>query len=130
MIRKGIIVATGGLLLCLVAVVVSARPAKRLDPTTKTCRVFTPAAIDEGRQLFQSVCKSCHSRDNKVGAHFLHSESLISRAWNRVFAKRYPACAKDGSWASLGDEQLRRVNDFLFMNSADSYDPNSGIDCG
>ena len=128
--RRSMMAVTGGFLIILVAAAVSARPAKRLDPATQTCRLFTPAAIEEGARLFRSLCKGCHSRDNEVGAPFLHSESKISRAWNRVFAQRYPACAKDGSWATLTDEQLRRVNDFLYMNSADSYDPNSGSDCG
>lgn len=128
--RKIIAVAAGGALLCALTGTAQARPSKRLDPTTQTCRVFTPTTIEEGRQLFRNVCKSCHSRDNSAGAPFIHSESLISKAWNRVFAQRYPACAKGGSWASLSDEQLRRINDFLFMNSADAYDPNSGKDCG
>ncbi|MBA3014414.1 MAG: hypothetical protein KKD63_11450 [Proteobacteria bacterium] len=128
--RKVIALAACGILLCALGGVAQARPSKRLDPTTNTCRVFTPTTIEEGRNLFHSVCKSCHSRDNAVGARFIHSESLISRAWNRVFAKQYPACAKDGSWASLNEEQLRRVNDFLFMNSADAYNPHSGQDCG
>lgn len=128
--HRGIMAAIAGLLIMLVATAVSARPDKRPDPVTKTCRIFTPEAIAEGAQLFRSLCKGCHARDNDVGAPFLHSESKISRAWNRAFAQRYPACAQDGSWASLTDEQLRRVNDFLFMNSADAYDPNSGRDCG
>jgi hypothetical protein len=128
--RKRIMVAAGGMCLVMAAGLASARPAKRLDPQTETCRVFTPGTIEEGARLFRSVCKSCHSRENVVGAPFLHSESKISRAWNRIFFKRYPGCAKDGAWASLTDEQLRRVNDFLYMNSADSYDPNSGRDCG
>jgi len=128
--RKQIMAVAGGFLIVLVAAAVYARPSKRLDPQTQTCRVFTPETIEEGRNLFRSVCKSCHSRESEAGAPFLHSESKISRAWNRVFAERYPGCAKKGSWAALTDEQLRRVNDFLFMNSADSYDPNSGKDCG
>lgn len=128
--RKLVAVAVCGILIGTITVAAQARPSKRLDPTTNTCRVFTPTTIEEGRNLFRSVCKECHSRDNTVGARFIHSESLISRAWNRVFGKRYTACAKDGSWASLSDEQLRRINDFLYMNSADSYDPNSGKDCG
>lgn len=128
--RKRIVVAAGGLFIVMVAGMAFARPAKRLDPQTQTCRVFTPATIEEGAHLFRSVCKSCHSRNNEAGAPFLHSESKVSKAWNRVFAKRYPACAKDGAWAALSDEQLRRVNDFLYMNSADSYDPFSGKDCG
>ncbi len=130
--RGRTILMTGGLLLALVGMVavVQARPTKRLDPTTNTCRVFTLGGIEEGQHLFRSVCKSCHFRGNKVGAHFLYSESLISKAWNRVFAERYPACAKNGSWASLNDEQLRRINDFLYMNSGDSYDPNNAMDCG
>lgn len=127
---KRLLMAAVGASLLVVATVVWARPSKRLDPATQTCRVFTPVTIEEGQKLFKSVCKSCHSRDNAGGAPFIHSESKISRAWNRVFEKRYVACAKDGSWAALSQEQLMRVNDFLFMNSADSYDPRSGKDCG
>lgn len=126
--RRGVVAAW--LLVGLVVGVAQARPAKRLDPLTQSCRVFTQEGIEEGQRLFRTQCKSCHARDNSVGASFLHSESKISRAWNRVFEQRYPACAKDGSWASLSDEQVRRVNDFLFMYAADSYDPNSGKDCG
>lgn len=128
--RRRIIVLAGGLLIVVAAAVASARPAKRLDPVTQTCRVFTPATIEEGFHLFRSVCKSCHSRNNTAGAPFIHSESKISKAWNRVFAQRYPACAKNGSWAALTEEQLQRLNDYLYMNSADAYDPNSGRDCG
>lgn len=128
--QKIIAAAVCGMILHGLGGMAQARPSKRLDPATQTCRVFTPAAIEEGRDLFRSECKNCHSRNNTVGARFIHSESLISKAWNRVFFQRYPACAKDGSWASLSDEQLRRVNDYLFMNSADAYNPNSGKDCG
>ena len=128
--RKRFLLPMIGVSLILTATMALARPSKRLDPATQSCRFFTPTTIEEGKQLFKSVCKSCHSRDNTAGAPFLHSESKISKAWNRVFATRYPACAKDGAWAALSDEQLMRVNDFLFMNSADSYNPQSGRDCG
>ena len=127
---RKLIMVSGGVLMIMAAAVAYARPTKRMDPVTQTCRIFTPATIAEGAQLFRSTCKSCHSRGNAAGAPFLHSEAKISRAWNRVFATRYPGCAKDGSWAALNDEQLRRLNDFLYMNSADSYDPYNGRDCG
>ena len=86
--RKRFLLVAVAASLAMLATVVWARPAKRLDPGTQTCRVFTPGTIEEGRQLFKSVCKTCHSRGNAVGAPFMHSESKISRAWNRIFEKR------------------------------------------
>lgn len=128
--RKQFLMVAMGVSLLLVATAVLARPAKRYDPGSQSCRMFSPTTIEEGRQLFKDTCKTCHSRDNTAGAPFLHSESKISKAWNRVFEQRFPLCAQNGSWAKLSDEQLRRVNDFLYMNSADSYDPRNGKDCG
>jgi len=128
--RKQFLMAAIGVSLLFVATAVLARPAKRFDPGSQSCRMFSPTTIEEGRQLFKDNCKACHSRDNTAGAPFLHSESKISKAWNRIFEKRVPLCAQNGSWSTLTDEQLRRVNDFLYMNSADSYDPRNGKDCG
>ena len=68
------------------------------------------------------VCKSCHFRDNKKGAPFLWSESKSSRAWNRVFAKRYPDCAKDGSWSAMNLDQQLKLNDYLYRFARDSQD--------
>lgn len=67
----------------------------------------------EGRKIFTTHCKSCHYRDNTVGAPFLHAEAKTQKGWDRVFARRYPACAKNGAWDSLSAKQLRDLNDFL-----------------
>lgn len=68
----------------------------------------------EGRKLYNSSCKSCHHRDNGVGASCFNPESKTQKAWDLVFEKRYSKCAKNGSWDSLTPTQLRDINDFLF----------------
>jgi len=68
----------------------------------------------EGRKLYKSNCKSCHYRENEVGASFLYEESKSQRAWDRVFIERYPKCAKDGSWSALSERQLQDINDYLY----------------
>jgi hypothetical protein len=111
--------------------ITSARPSKRLDPTTKQCRIFTADAEwwGAGNKIFQQKCKSCHFQGNNEGAPFLHSESKSPRAWNRIFFKKYPKCAQDGSWDITLDEQLV-LNDFLYRNGADTYDAYNADDCG
>ena len=107
-----------------------ARPTKRCDSTTKSCRIFTSATLWEGYNLFRHNCKSCHHRDNKKGAKFLYTESKVRKGWDRVFAEKYPLCAKNGSWGNLTTEQLARLNDYLYKNAADTYDPYDASDCG
>ncbi len=105
-----------------------ARPDKRLDPGTKTCRVFTFEGNWTGYKTFRRSCKSCHYRNNDKGAPFLYTESRTSEGWNRVFEKKYPACAKDGSWGDLTLEKQLLLNDYLYANGFGSYDANT--DCG
>jgi len=107
-----------------------ASPVKRCDPVTQTCRIFTHASLWEGYTIFRNNCKSCHYRGNDKNAKFLYTESKVRKGWNRVFAKRYTKCAKDGSWGKLTAEQIARVNDYLFKNAADTYDPYDASDCG
>lgn len=97
-------------------------PRKRFDVRTKTCRLLSDHNLLVGYLNFQEVCKSCHSRDNDQGAKFLYTESKTRRAWDRVFATMYPPCAKNGSWKRLADEDLAKVNDYLFVNAAGTYD--------
>ena len=127
--KPGFILVAGGLLLFLIGQA-EASPRKRFDPTTQTCRVFTQPALWDGYKTFQRSCKSCHYKGNDKGAPFLYTESKIMKGWNRVFAKRYPQCAKDGKWDNIDPEQLRRVNDYLYAHAADSYDPYDAADCG
>jgi len=111
----------------LLACQAQARPKTRFDATTQTCRILNRGQLDwdsqpygEGGKVFREFCKSCHTRDNDKGAPFLHSESKTSEGWNRVFAKRYPKCAKDGTWDALTQEQLLKVNDYLFRFALNS----------
>ncbi len=127
--RKALILI-GGFLFFYWAGLAGASPVKRCDSVTKTCRIFTHDSLWEGYKLFRSNCKSCHYRGNKKGAKFLYTESKVRKGWNRVFAKKYPSCAKDGSWQEMTAEQLARVNDYLFKNAADTYDPYDASDCG
>jgi len=119
------------------ASVLHARPAKRLDERTQMCRIINQGQLGWdsepwglGNRKFQEVCKSCHSRDSDKGAPFLHAQSYVSNGWNRVFAKRRVACAKNGSWDSLSEEELQVINDFLYRNAAWTYDPYGADACG
>lgn len=98
---------------------------KRYDPTTKSCRIlgFDSFWGGKGRRLFDQKCKVCHTKDNSQNATFLYSESKTPKAWNRVFFTKYPKCAKTGAWKASRDELLL-INDYLYRNGADTYDPN------
>jgi hypothetical protein len=106
-----------------------ARPTTRFDATTKTCRIFEDGQAEwdsnawgEGGKVFKQVCKSCHFRGNKKDAPFLWPESKSSRGWNRVFAKKYPDCAQDGSWSDMNLNQQLKLNDYLYRFARDSED--------
>jgi len=129
------------LLACVISIAIlgttQARPGKRYDEGTKSCRVLDNGVLDWesdhwgiGAQKFVSVCKSCHTRDNKVGAPFLYMESYSSTGWNHVFAKSTAKCARDGSWDVLSKNELILVNDYLYRNANDTYDPNDADTCG
>lgn len=123
--------------LTLITVNSYARPGKRYDERTKTCRLLTAGKLSwesdhwgTGAKKFQQVCKSCHSRKSKSGEKFLYMESYSSKGWNKIFAKRRKKCAKDGSWDVLTSEELLLVNDYLYRNANDTYDPNDADTCG
>ena len=86
-------------------------PRKRLDPGLKMCRILTfynSGWVSNGNKIFKNSCKSCHYRGNDKEAPFLYTESKTPRGWNRVFHKKYPKCAQDGSWVGWPWEaQLR-----------------------
>lgn len=67
-----------------------------------------------GNREFKKNCMNCHNRGNDVGASFLYVESKTQTGWDDVFVKRYPECAKNGSWDALSEKQLRDINDFLY----------------
>ncbi len=115
---------------------VQARPGKRYDEGTNMCRVIDQGRLDwesdhwgTGASKFNQVCKSCHTKDNDKGAPFLYMESYGSEGWNRVFAKRRVKCKEDGSWDVLSKEDLLLVNDYLYRNANDTYDPNDADTC-
>ncbi|MBU0663355.1 MAG: hypothetical protein KJ990_02305 [Proteobacteria bacterium] len=98
----------------------AAKPVSRYDAATQTCRVLSDGPLEwdsrswgEGGKTFKATCQGCHNSKDKI-APFLWSESKSQEAWNRVFASRYPKCAQDGSWNAISEEQLRKVNDFLW----------------
>lgn len=110
-----------------------ASPAKRFDERTQSCRVlnfYNSGWVSEGSKIFQASCRSCHVRGNAQGAPFLYSESKSMKAWNRVFSERYPQCAKSGAWAKLSEDDLEKLNDYLYHNAANTYDANTAADCG
>ena len=116
-----------------VAVAAYASPNKRLDAATGTWRPLTfynAGWASDGAKIFKETCKSCHYRGNSEGATFLHAESFPSKGWNRVFAEKWPKCARSGAWEKLSQEDLLQLNDFLFMNAANTYDSYSARDCG
>ncbi len=110
-----------------------ASPRKRLDDRTQVCRIldfYNSGWASEGSNIFQESCKNCHHRGNDKGATFLYSESKSMKGWNRVFFERYPQCAKNGEWASLSEDQIQKLNDYLYRNAANTYDANDAEDCG
>lgn len=114
-----------------------ARPGKRYDQSTQMCRLIDTGKLDwqsepwgTGGIKFREVCKSCHNRNNDKGAPFLHAESFSSEGWNHIFAKHRKKCARDGSWDVLSKEELLLVNDYLYRNANDTYDPNNADSCG
>ena len=48
--------------------------------------------------------------------------------WNTVFYKKYPECAKQGFWDKLTPDDLLNLNDYLFYNALDAYDPHDPWD--
>lgn len=136
--RKITVVLVG----CLVAIAwaigsVQARPGKRFDEGTQMCRIIDQGRLDwesdhwgTGARKFNEVCKGCHMRGNDKGAPFLYMETYGSEGWNRVFSKRRIKCKLDGSWDILSKEELLLVNDYLYRNANDTYDPNDADSCG
>jgi len=104
-----------------------AKPVKRFDETTQTCRFFTLEGNMTGYKVFHETCKQCHSRESGK-ATFLFTESKTSKGWNRVFAEKYPKCAKDGSWKNVSADDLLKLNDYLYENALGTY--NATTDCG
>lgn len=99
--KKKTAVIVGIMLMLSQGLVFAGETTYRFDPSTQTSRAMEFGNTWEGYKLFQSNCKSCHFRGNDKGAQFLDTDSLTMRGWNMVFYKKYPRCAKDGSWAKL-----------------------------
>lgn len=117
------------LLFVSLALEADARPTKRFDATTQTCRNLADGQLEwhsrpwgDGGKVFRKVCKTCHARSNDKGAPFLWTESKSSKGWNRVFARKYPECAKDGSWDAVSLDQQLKLNDYLYRFANDSQD--------
>ena len=102
--------------------VTHAKPRERYDPDSRTTRKLEFKNLRAGYKLFRSFCKKCHTRNNPE-AVFLYTESRTMKGWNNVFYKQHPECAKRGYWHELTKKQLMLVNDYLYYNAYDSYDP-------
>ncbi len=129
--RKLFIIITCVLTAGVTATTVMARPAKRFDAKTQSCRVLNSGPLEweslpwgKGGKGFQQVCQSCHSSEDDGKAPFLFTEIKSSKGWNRIFAERRVKCAEDGSWNKLSEEELQMVNDYLYSWSNTSPDPN------
>ncbi len=115
------------------SVAAEASPTKRFDKTTQSCRILTfynSGWVSAGAKKFRQSCKVCHFRGNDKGAKFLYAESKTMKGWDRVFFRKYPQCAKDGSWDKINQEDLLAINDYLYRNANNTYDPNDAEDCG
>lgn len=100
-----------------------AKPSKRCDLRTHSCRLLTFRDLRQGYHLFRHTCKTCHHHHDRQGAGFLYTGSFSMEGWNQIFASRYPKCARDGSWNKFSQEQLEKVNDYLFANAWDANNP-------
>ncbi len=102
-----------------------AKDLTRYDPINKSCRTlgFDSFWGGKGRRLFDQKCQVCHTKNNNENATFLHAESKSPKAWTRVFFTKYPKCARTGAWKVTLNEALL-INDYLYRNGADTYDPN------
>ena len=127
--KNGAIVFGVILVLVTAGTVLAEVSMKRFDQGTQTCRLFTMDNVWAGYATFRALCKGCHSRKSDASAQFLYSESKTQKGWNRVFAKMYPKCVKDGSWVGLAPDDLLSLHDFLHVTAADSYKPNEAGSC-
>lgn len=110
--------------------VANGAPVKRLDQGSGTCRILTDPIKFQGYTVFRNSCKTCHYKGNDKNAPFLYAEAKSMKAWDTVFYKRYPACAQNGSWDNISEDDLLALNDFLYSNAFDAYDPNDAQNCG
>ena len=104
--------------------------AYRFDPIIQSSRALEYKNLWAGYNRFKSSCKSCHFRGNDKGAQFLSTDSRTMRGWNALFYKKNVRCAREGSWAKLSPEDLLVINDYLYSNAYDTWDPNTSKSCG
>ncbi|MCX5864753.1 MAG: hypothetical protein NTW42_06740 [Deltaproteobacteria bacterium] len=104
--------------------------AYRFDPFIQSSRALEYKNLWAGYNLFKGNCKSCHFRGNDKGAQFLSTDSRTMRGWNALFYKKNVRCAREGSWAKLSPEDLLVINDYLYSNAYDTWDPNTSKSCG
>ncbi len=99
-----------------------ARPIQRFDSQTQASRDLEFKNIRAGYEIFRNFCKSCHNRKSE-SASFLHAESRTMKGWNKVFERKWVKCAREGFWQKLTNDDLLKVNDYLYYYAYDSYDP-------
>ena len=102
----------------------------RFDPATQTSRAMEVKNTFDGWKLYKSNCKSCHYRGNDKGAQYMNADSRTMKGWNLVFFRKNVRCALDGAWAKLSTEELMYVNDYLYSQAYDTWDPRTARSCG
>lgn len=124
-LQKAMLVLAAFLLAAISAV--QARPYQRYDPRSGAVRDLTFRNLRQGMKLFRGFCRKCHNQETR-GEVFLSPDSRTTTAWNQVFAERYVACAEEGIWHDLPEEQLWMINDYLYHEADNARAPHTTWD--
>lgn len=103
----------------------AASPDRRFDPLNETCRKFQFSNMREGAALFKKVCQSCHNAtfDNGLRTMTVFFPRVYSPGqWTRFFTTERPQCSKDGSWDGIPEEDLLKLNDYLYKGAYGTWD--------
>jgi hypothetical protein len=94
--------------------------------------IFSVPVHMSGYNMWNKFCKSCHNRSEDSEGPFLTTEFRTRKGWDRVFKKRWPDCAKEGTWDSKTELEILNLRDYLFYNAGGLEDPRSewnAIEC-
>ncbi len=116
--KKGIVVLLGVFLISLFAAETFAAPDRRYDKVNDTCREFKFKYMREGARIFKDVCQSCHNEEYDNGLRpmtvFVPRTYSPGQWTNFLTGAKIPKCSKDGSWAGISDDDLLKLNDYLY----------------
>ncbi len=119
--KKGLAILFG-FFLCTIFVSVTfaapERPDRRYDKINDTCREFKFQYMRDGARIFKDVCKSCHNENYNSGLRPMTAfvpRSYSPGQWTRFLnGEKTPQCSKDGAWSSLSEDELLKLNDYLY----------------